>query len=256
MQEKDRKKLYNCLIFVVVLLIICGGAFSGEINKWIMAIQARQKASNIVIPEYAVGDTIIIKDNGQINGTMVHTITDVRVVYDTSQLTENEKAFLEYDVTAQLTEDGKPIVLTYPDFIREDGTFTEGVAMVLVTVHLNNIDAERNTDHDATTAPKEDVFAFWEDGFMTFLLFNAEEKSQPYPWDYYDNGGEYAEDRRFFHLEPGDEIEFTVGIILPPDPDTGGVLKDYSKIRLFVNSGTNEDGGSGCYVNPKWNEEP
>ena len=68
MKENRKKTLYNCLIFVAVLLVICGGAFSGEIKKWIMAMQARQEASKIEIPEYAVGDTIEIKDNGTING--------------------------------------------------------------------------------------------------------------------------------------------------------------------------------------------
>ena len=257
MKENRKKALYNCLIFIAVLLVICGSAFSGEIKKWIMAMQARQEASKIEIPEYAVGDTIEIKDNVTINGAMFYTVTEVRVVYDTSQLVENEKAFLEYDVSAMAMDNGEIIQLVYPDFIREDGTFTEGTSMLLVTVRLENIDAKRNTETDPPLAPTDDIYAFKADSFMTFNVFNSEQKPAPYPWDYYDYAGEYeAEDSRYFHLEPGETKEYTVGIMLPPDPDTGGILEDYSKIRLYVRSGENEDGGSDCYVNPKWSEEP
>lgn len=256
MKENRKKTLYNCLIFVAVLLVICGGAFSGEIKKWIMAMQARQEASKIEIPEYAVGDTIEIKDNGTINGAMFYTVTEVRVVYDTSQLVENEKAFQEYDVLGTAIKNGEITQLAYPDFVKADGSFTEGTAMLLVTVRLENIDAERNTVNDPPLAPKDDVYAFRADSFMTYNVFNVEEKPSQYPWDYYDYAGEYeTEDTRFFHLEPGETKEYTVGIMLPPDPDTGGILEDYSKIRLYVRSGENEDGGSGCYVNPKWSEE-
>ena len=256
MKENRKKTLYNCLIFVAVLLVICGGAFSGEIKKWIMAMQARQEASKIEIPEYAVGDTIEIKDNGTINGAKFSTVTEVRVVYDTSQLVENEKAFQEYDVVGTAMDNGEIIYLTYPDFIRKDGTFTEGTSMLLVTVRLENIDAKRNTETDPPLAPTDDIYAFKADSFMTFNVFNSEQKPAPYPWDYYDYAGEYeAEDSRYFHLEPGESKEYTVGIMLPSDPDTGGILEDYSKIRLYVRSGENEDGGSGCYVNPKWSEE-
>ena len=256
MKENRKKTLYNCLIFIAVLLVICGSAFFGEIKKWIMAAQARWEASKIEIPEYAVGDTIEIKDTIDINGTMRYTVTEVRVVYDTSQLVENEKAFLEYDVVGMAIDNGEIVELTYPDFIREDGTFTEGTSMLLVTVRLENIDAKRNTETDPPLAPKDDVYAFWADSFMTFNVLNAEEKPAQYPWDYYDYAGEYeAEDSRYFHLEPGETKEYTVGIMLPPDPDTGGILEDYSKIRLYVRSGENEDGGSDCYVNPKWSEE-
>ena len=240
-------------IFLLAILIVFGVSFSGEIKNRIMAAKARRANAKIEIPEYAVGDTIKIKDNGWIVGTMLHTITGVCIVRDTAQLVENEKAFLEYDVVASAIENGDVIFLTYPDFIREDGTFTEGTEMLLVTVRLENIDAERKTSVDPPSAPKDDKFAFYEDAFMGFTVLDSEGKRCDYPWDYYDYGGEYpGEDSRYFHLEPGEVKEFTVGIMLPLDPDEGGILEDYFKIRLYVHSGTNEDGGDGCYVNPKW----
>lgn len=159
-------------------------------------------------------------------GTVRYVLKKVWIVEDQSGIPA-EGGFLPHNIVwvAEDPEHGKG--WKYPELVQEDGTFAEGIFLLLMEIEVENVGAGCWTvdDLDSENRP---MGLFKDPYLFTGLggLFTVRERegingTQPFMWDtaYFSHYGALAEDPEnemnrhpfAFRLKPGEKQTFTVG---------------------------------------------
>lgn len=167
------------------------------------------------------------------SGELVYTVRNPRIINREQDIPKG--GFL-YDAFAVLPKEKGEIVY-YPDFIDENGDFTEGVYLLLVdvSVYSDNAIAYTINDLDSGGVPRgqyDDPYFFRADSIVNLCTtpYYIEGESQFYYMSFYSLLSKYDTHPLGFHLEPQQEICFTVGFLID-DIRLGGRM-DLSKISL------------------------
>ena len=178
-------------------------------------------------------------------GALLFTVRNPRIVNRKQDIPEGGFRDDSYSVLPK--EKGE--IVYYPDFIEENGNFTEGVYLLLVDVRVysDNATAYTKNDLDSGGVPRslyDDPFFFRADPLINVCTtpYYIERESQFYCMDFYSLMGQCDVHPNGFRLEPQQEICFTVGFILD-DIQFGGRM-DLSKISLCHTMG----GGAEPYI--------
>ena len=187
---------------------------------------------------YKIGETMEGTLSGT-EGTVRITVTDCRLLREDDESLDPSKFCTDFDLVkpAMIYGGIQPTPYYYPRFVQDDGTFIDGILMVLITVRIENVDAKSNEylsdrygseylfhpmvrpvsskwSRDSVKSPWRRVVIYDQPAYFTLL-------------------GEYSEQQPFlFYLEPGESLEYTVGYYLSDREGPGDEIP--SEIRLEV----------------------
>ncbi len=187
---------------------------------------------------YKIGETMEGTPSSM-DGTVRVTITDCRLLREDDASLDPSKFCTNIDLVKPAMKYGgiQPIPYYYPRFVQEDGTFIDGILMVLITVRVENVDAKNN----------EWAINRYGSDYLFHLTIRPvsskwERDSVKSPWRhvivldnpaYYSLLGEYSEKLPFnIYLEPGESVEYTIGYYLSDREGPGEEIP--SEIRLQV----------------------
>ena len=187
---------------------------------------------------YEIGETM----EGTLSnteGTVRITVTDCRLLREDDESLDPSKFCTNIDLVKQAMKYGgiQPIPYYYPRFVQEDGTFIDGILMVLITVRIENVDA-KNTEWATNRFGSEYLFhpsirpvsSKWKRDSVKTPWYRVIIYSDP---AYFTLLGEYSEELPFnIYLEPGESVEYTIGYYLSDREGPGEEIP--SEIRLEV----------------------
>lgn len=185
--------------------------------------------------KYTAGEVSRLK-----SGRLNYTITDARLVSSTEALA-NINGFRS-DASVCFYGDSYEhcdLTLRYPDFILQDGSFYEGVHLLVLDITVTSEDAaaytRRDLDEDGyPLGPYDDPSLFRADGILYLQDTHidsivrtdpdgTEYSTGPACWviDYYSRMNERAENYMVFRLMPGESISFQIGFLVVDINDGG-----------------------------------
>lgn len=132
----------------------------------------------------------------------------------------------------------------YPEFILDDGSFVDGIYLILIEVLVKNNGARQYTKNDRNEFG--DSRGIYDDPYIfepyIFLVDPSRPLGENYFYSnihYYSMLGEYDEHRLAFRLEPNQEIGFTIGFFVSDKSNYGGWY-DLGKLCLCPDSGSKD----------------
>ena len=199
---------------------------------------------------YELGDTIELQiDNGE--GTIKLTVTECQVITKDEEGLDPKK-FQKIDgqpVWAATYEDGTKQRYVYPQFVQEDGSFLDGISILMVSVKVENIDAHGD-EHKTKVYGGEYNFSAkslfqmvsskWYRPTYDSLWYRVQQEPcffSEMNGVFSDSEGEHA---WIFTLEPGESTEFVLGFYLSDERARGE--EKLSEIRLMTSETINYHG--------------
>ena len=191
---------------------------------------------------YELGDTIELQiDNGE--GTIKLTVTECQVITKDEEGLDPKK-FQKIDgqpVWAATYEDGTKQRYVYPQFVQEDGSFLEGISILMVRVRVENVNARLN-DRRIVSAGGEYNFSAkslfqmvsskWHRPTYDSLWYRIQQE----PCYFSEMNGVFSDSKGdhawIFTLEPGESTEFVLGFYLSDERARGE--EKLSEIRLVT----------------------
>ncbi|MBR3403820.1 MAG: hypothetical protein IKG91_00820 [Firmicutes bacterium] len=198
---------------------------------------------------YKIGETMEGTLSGT-EGTVRITVTDCRLLREDDESLDPSKfcTNIDYMMPAMKYGEIQPTLYYYPRFVQEDGTFIDGILMVLITVRIENVDA-KNNEHAFNHLGSEYLFH----PTVRPVSSKWRRDSVKSPWRrvviydepaYFTLLGEYSEQHPFhIYLEPGESLEYTIGYYLSDRQGTGKEIPSEIRLEVCLN-------GSYC-VNPE-----
>ena len=199
---------------------------------------------------YELGDTIELQ-KASTEGTLKLTVLECRIVTRDEEGLDPKK-FQKVDgqpVWAATYEDGTKQRYVYPQFVREDGSFLDGISVLLVRVRVENVNARLNDrrivsaggeyNFDASTLLQM-VSSKWYRPTYDSLWYRVQQE----PCFFSEMNGVFSDSEGdhawIFTLEPGESTEFVLGFYLSDEHARGE--EELSEIRLMTSETINTHG--------------
>ena len=166
---------------------------------------------------------------GIATGKLEVTLKDARAVTHKDGI-PTEGGFYPYDWYLYMGEGWTEEYRKFEEFIQEDGSFAEGVFLILVDITLENHDA-RNSD--SSEKAYGDPYIFQPAWYIKLTEHKYDRK-----WDFrYSSryGMDHEEENLAIRLEPGDSVDLTIGFLVGDNWD--GSTRDLSKLALGIYDG-------------------
>ena len=158
------------------------------------------------------------------SGSILHQINRIRIVSKAKDIPESG-GFKEYDPVCIYDRNGKETTWQYPDFIGNDGSFSDGIRILLIdiTVTSNNAVNWTINDLDDDGNPLglyDDPYVFRLDGSY-ILETESNDKEYPFSWNWsYFSGMDSDSHHPYaYKLLPGEVKEYTIGFLIGTDYD-------------------------------------
>lgn len=196
---------------------------------------------------FELGDTIELQIVGG-EGEIKLTVLECRVVTRDEEGLDPKK-FQKVDgqaVWAATYEDGTKQRYVYPQFVQEDGSFLDGISILLVRVQVENVNARLN-DRRVVSAGGEYNFnarsllqmisSKWYRPTYDSLWYRVQQEPCFFSGMngvYSDSEGDHA---WIYTLEPGESTEFVLGFYLSDEYARGD--EELSEIRLMTSETIN-----------------
>ncbi len=199
---------------------------------------------------YELGDTIELQ-KASTEGTLKLTVLECRIVTKDEEGLDPKK-FQKIDgqpVWAATYEDGTKQRYVYPQFVQEDGSFLEGISILMVRVRVENVNARLNDrrivsaggeyNFDASTLLQM-VSSKWHRPTYDSLWYRVQQE----PCYFSEMNGVFSDSEGdhawIFTLEPGESTEFVLGFYLSDEHARGE--EELSEIRLMTSETINTHG--------------
>ncbi len=141
-------------------------------------------------------------------GELVYSLKKVKVVDSLADMPGEEDHFLRDFARAVYYENGQETVVSYPDYVLEDGSFDHGIRLVLAEIEVTSHDAEGLDDEHGYSDP----YVFRSDAIM--FLQDTGDNDRQYYLGYFDQYGSCEEHSLLYRLEPGETTTVTIGFII------------------------------------------
>ena len=199
---------------------------------------------------YELGDTIELQIDGT-EGTIKLTVLECRIVTRDEEGLDPKK-FQKVDgqpVWAATYEDGTKQRYVYPQFVQEDGSFLEGISILMVRVRVENVNARLN-DRRVVSAGGE--YNFNAIGLLQMISSKWYRPTydslwcrvQREPCYFSEMNGVFSDSEGahawIYTLEPGESTEFVLGFYLSDERARGE--EELSEIRLMTSETINTHG--------------
>lgn len=169
---------------------------------------------NNATSDFQIGDQLEIT-TGLSAGTLRVTVTDVSLITDGAEVPPKELFLEQYD-----------------RYVTSDGNLKEGSYFVVLDMKIESVDATAELD-----LTNEDPHLFRADSLLT-LVDLTEKQSKNYYYqniNYFSLFGSNEQHPFAFTLEPGDSIEFSIGVFVGNKKD--GSQRELSQLRACTSSG-------------------
>ena len=166
-------------------------------------------------------------------GKLKHRILGARLITNINDIPK-KGGFFDYSSESVYTIKGNELLYRYPDLIQEDGSFPDGVRMLLVDVEITSEDAENWTVDTWPRGLYEDPYVFSIDG-MYWLRENRAwngERCRQWSPDYFSGKDEEREHPFAYRILPGQTRQFTVGFLIGGYPDGTVIPLEALSIRV------------------------
>jgi len=180
-------------------------------------------------------------DGGIDEGKLKHRILGARVVTNAEDIPSGG-GFFDYCGEAVYTSKGEQLYYRYPEFIREDGSFVDGVRLLLVDVEITSMGAENWTVGTWPPGLYEDPYVFRIDGMYWLREKRAWNGERCREWapDYFSDMYSEPEHPFAYRLHPGQTRQFTVGFLIGGYMDGTVIPVEALCIRVPYGYGANE----------------
>ena len=138
----------------------------------------------------------------------MYSLKKVRVVDSLQDMPGEEEHFFADYARIVLMEDGKETVISYPDYVKEDGSFDYGAKLLLAEIEVKSNDAAGLDDAHGYSDP----YLFRADTIL--YLQDTTDNERTYYMGYFDGFGAYEEDSLLYRLEPGETTSITIGFVI------------------------------------------
>ena len=163
---------------------------------------------------------------GIATGKLEVTLTDARAVTHADGI-PTEGGFYPYDWYLYMGEGWTQQYRKFEEFIQEDGSFAEGVFLILVDITIENHDAEIYEGHAKSYG---DRYLFHPEWYLKLTEMKYDRKwSFRYSSRY---GMAHEEESLCIHLEPGESVDLTIGYLVGDNWD--GSTRDLSNLALGI----------------------
>ena len=142
------------------------------------------------------------------SGELVYSLKKVRVVDSLQDMPGEEKHFFADYARIVLMENGKETVISYPDYVKEDGSFDYGAKLLLAEIEVKSNDAAGLDDAHGYSDP----YLFRADTIL--YLQDTTDNERTYYMGYFDGFSAYEEDSLLYRLEPGETTSITIGFVI------------------------------------------
>ena len=142
------------------------------------------------------------------SGELVYSLKKVRVVDSLQDMPGEEEHFFADYARIVLMEDGKETVISYPDYVKEDGSFDYGAKLLLAEIEVKSNDAAGLDDAHGYSDP----YLFRADTIL--YLQDTTDNERTYYMGYFDGFGAYEEHSLLYRLEPGETTSITIGFVI------------------------------------------
>lgn len=201
-----------------------------------------ERVENVYDGFYELGDTIELY-NDQMDGLLTLTILDCRILTEDEKELDSKK-FQGVDgqpVWAWTYEDGTQQRYVYPQFVQDDGSFLDGISLLMVRVRVENVDAQAS-EHAASSYGGQ--YNFNARTLMRMLSSKWMRASYASPWYrieqhpayFSEMNGVFSESEAdhawIYTLEPGETTEFVLGFYLSDRYARGE--EELSEIRFVI----------------------
>lgn len=139
----------------------------------------------------------------------------------------------EYEAYLELDEKNNWVKRDRPAHLNADGTSKPGWNMVLIDVTVTSHNAVSRLGVYSDYDPY--LFSVYCVCDLADIRYMSQYGCKTLGLDYFSEMGKYPEDDRFFRLEPGESIHFTVGFLLPPRSQGG--MDPFEYLRICNTSG-------------------
>lgn len=159
-----------------------------------------------------------------VSGKLLYTVTGARVI--TSQADIPEGGFDSEAYASFYPSAGQQIMCYYPDFIQADGSFMDGIYLVLVDMTVESQDATNKTSADADENGNfrgkfDTPYIFRADSFF-YLIDSSKDARKTsesmaataYQISFFSLFKQRDEHRFAFELLPGESKSFTIGYLV------------------------------------------
>ena len=191
------KKRSIIVVIILIIIVITFMFFIHHLDMAEIGISTDSKALEIGDSFHVPGDA----------GQLEVTITDAKVTTSISEQGVRNGFFLS-DAYITINNEPDNTVYQYPDFIKSDGSFVEGVYLIVLDLLVENIDAK--------TELYEDPYIFRADSIVT--LINLKEKdganfkyNNP---DWFSLIESLPQHSSAFRLEPGETANLSIGFLV------------------------------------------
>lgn len=260
-----QRKCFLCFVCLIFVFLLASCSDPEETPMDILELPNNRYSENSGSPEETKSDEISSGlvfevtpdlDVTLLSGKLTFTISNARIVKNASQL-ENLDGLFD-SIVPIYDQDGEHIYKynsnKWPSFILEDGSFVDGMQVILVDVSVHSDNAHmrtvKDTDENGMYAGNyDDPYVFRADGNPNLVdlsgkvantdsasLFSDEVGYGSYKtWNpgYFSKSGDRPEHRAAYYLMPGETIEYTVGYLVGNKND--GSDYDISNLYLTVN---------------------
>ncbi len=199
---------------------------------------------------YEIGDAVELQRHDT-EGTITLTVLECRIVTRDEEGLDPNK-FQKGDgqpVWAAAYEDGTKQRYVYPQFVQEDGSFLDGISILMVRVRVENVDAYGNDQRIRSYGGKYNFSAYsllqmvsskWYRPTYDSLWYRVQQEPCFFSGMngvFSDSEGDHA---WIFTLEPGESTEFVLGFYLSDEYARGD--EELSEIRLMTSETINTRG--------------
>lgn len=259
-----RKHLWT-FVCMILMLMLASCSSPEESPKYTLELPNSQYSENTNSTEGTKNDEtpsgLVFEvtpdlDITLLSGKLTYTISNARIIENASQF-ENLDGLFD-SIVPIYDHDGEHIYKydsdRWPSFILDDGSFVDGMQVILVDVKVHSDDAHmrtvKDTDENGLYAGNyDDPYVFRADGIPNLVdlsgkvantdsasLFSDEVGYGSYKtWNpgYFSKSGDRPEHRAAYYLMPGETIEYTVGYLIGNKND--GSDYNISNLHLTVN---------------------
>lgn len=230
-----RSKLFPVLLFVFSLAVLASCAQPNPLESTPPAEKFVEAEPFPISVEYTAPHSLLK------SGSLAFTISDARLIGNVAELSNPDGILSNSWAVFPNDAYENEMVLNYPDFIQEDGSFYKGVYLIVIDLSVTSNDAVAYTRRDLNKfgdpmGKFDDPHLFLaagylflqdthigENGIVTYTDADGTAYERVAGWgiDYFSLLGSRKEDEMAFRLMPGESISFQVGFVVVDRNDGG-----------------------------------
>ena len=228
-------KLCRIILSAIVIIFVlssCTSLLDTETTEDISVIESRNDSIEAIGFSFD-GDAIA-------EGELVYSFSNIQLISHMDGIPDISKI----DASDILVPFENNTTYRYPEFILDDGSFLEGIYLILVDVSVENNGARQYTKNDINEFG--DPRGLYEDPYIfepyIFLVDPTRSLGENYFYSsiqYYSMLNESDEHRLAFRLEPNESIRFTIGFFVSDKTNYGGWY-NLSELCLSPDSGSKD----------------